>query len=85
MSQERTQIAALIRRFVQGNVEPYEWDDFVSIPLKDPELEELRIACVNLPKRFPPSDRRHYCSQAGLENLEALVRRLEAGSQSQSS
>lgn len=79
MNQERTQTTALVRRFVQGTVEPYEWDDFVSIPLRDPELEELRIACVKLPKEFPPTDRRHYCSPAGLAKLESLVSRLEAG------
>lgn len=77
MTNERVQIADLVRRFIQGNVESYEWDDFISIPHKDQELEELRVACVRLPKDYPPADRRHYCSQAGLAKLEGLVSRLE--------
>lgn len=76
MKQERAQITSLVRRFIQGNVQPYEWDDFVSIPLKDPELEQIRIACVNLPKDYPPVDRRHYCSPAGLTKLESMLQRL---------
>lgn len=77
MKQNHIQTITLIRRFIQGSVDPYEWDDFISIPLRDPELEKLRITCVNLPKDFPPADKQHYCGQAGLEILESLARHLE--------
>lgn len=77
MNDECTQIISLVQRFIGGTIEPYEWDDFISIPQKDPELEELRMVCVNLPKSFPSSDRRQYCNQEGIERLEEVVRRLE--------
>jgi hypothetical protein len=77
MNQERSKVVCLVRQFIQGNVGPYEWDDFLSIPLKDTVLEQLRITCVELPKTHPPTDRNHYCSPAGLMELEKQIQRIE--------
>jgi hypothetical protein len=77
MNEDQTRIAGLIRRFLEGRVAPYEWDDFISIRLRDPALEEIRITCANIPKAFPAADRKHYCNQAGLAKLESLARSLE--------
>lgn len=35
-------IADCIRDFMNGACGSYDWDDFTSVPLKDPELEALR-------------------------------------------
>jgi hypothetical protein len=44
-------IAGCIRGFMDGTCGPNDWDDFTSVPLKDPELEPIRKAAemVQLP------------------------------------
>jgi hypothetical protein len=44
-------IANCIRGFIDGTCGPYDWDDFTSVPLKDPDLEAIRISAelVQLP------------------------------------
>jgi hypothetical protein len=70
-------IADLLDRFVNDEVSPYEWDDFVSVPEKDPLLEAIRFECASLPERFPPRSQTEYCGEgcdARLHELSALLR-----------
>ena len=78
MKADKKHVADLIGRFIEGNIGPYEWDDFVSTPLDDGELEAIRRACASAPKEFPPTNKSHYCSTDGLAMLRNLASRLEA-------
>ncbi len=73
MKKEISVTINLIERFLSGEVDPYEWDDFISVPVKNQKLEELRLICVNLPKNYPPSDTRHYCNSEGLAFIENKI------------
>lgn len=77
MDHKRKQISSIIRRFLSGDVAPYEWDDFISIPQAEKELEQIRISCLDIPEDYPPIDRTHYCSLEGLQKLESLAESLE--------
>ena len=64
----------VIRRFVHGSIEPYEWDDFMGIPFEDAILEYARIECEMVLRD----------SEAGIDDensddrLLAIAQRLEA-------
>jgi hypothetical protein len=73
------EVADIIERFINGEEEDYEWDDFTSIPINDPYLEIVRKVCSELPSKFPPTKERTYCSEAGVVYLKNLVRRLRTG------
>ena len=72
----RLDVADLILRFVDGNSEAHEWDDFVSIRQSDHEIESLRSVCANIPIEFPPNDSLSYCSDAGIRRLRDLAQRI---------
>ena len=36
------EVATYIRDFIDGKGAGYDWDDFISIPIKDPRLEDIR-------------------------------------------
>ena len=65
-----------IEKFVNHAGGPWDWDDFISIRQKDPELEAIRLKCVSVADEFPPPDRRKYCSDAGVEALRNLLKEL---------
>jgi hypothetical protein len=74
----REEIVNTIEGFVNGTGSQWDWDDFTSIRLKDPELEAIRQRCVSIPDEFPPADPRAYCSEAGLQDMRRIVADLRS-------
>ena len=72
----RGEVADTIERFVDGIYRRWEWDDFCSFPIVDSQLDAIRVRCACLPQEYPPAEKGHYCSEAGLEVLRQIVREL---------
>lgn len=71
MSEDRKDIGDLIRRFVDGMVGPYEWDDFISVLQKDAELETVLLDCASIPTQYPAAT--GSCSPAGIAKLKSIA------------
>lgn len=78
MKRTRIEVATIIERFVDGRSSPYEWDDFISRPVEDSVIDEIRLECVAIPERFPPSVPTQYCNEQGAERLKGLAARLRS-------
>ena len=76
MSDERKRISDLIKRFLDGTVGPYEWDDFISVRQRDAELELIRLECVNIRSLYPTIS--GYCSPTGLDRLKIIAESLDS-------
>jgi hypothetical protein len=65
---EADEVAAYLRNFVDGGGGEWDWDDFTSVPIADPQLEDIRrrAAAVDLP---PSAD--------GVAILRELLREAE--------
>ena len=74
----REEIANTIEGFVNRTGSQWDWDDFTSIRLKDPELEAIRQRCVSIPDQFPSADPHDYCSEAGLQEMRRIVADLRS-------
>jgi hypothetical protein len=72
----RQDIADLLRRFLRGDVEEWEFDDFISSPSDDKLVEEVRRRVAEIPDKFPPSKSGHYASSEGLSEISSLADRL---------
>jgi len=66
---EPEEVAEALRNFLRGDGEPWDWDDFTSVPIKDPLLESIRqrAVAIDLP-----------ASAESLGVLEALLGEAEA-------
>ena len=78
MKRTAEEVANTIDGFVNGTGNQWAWDEFTSIRLDDPDLDEIRKKVVALPTEFPPSNPRAYCSDAGKERLRQIVQDLRA-------
>ena len=49
--QDALEVAATIRAFLEGTGSDWDWDDFTSLPLRDPQLDSIRkqALAVDLP------------------------------------
>ena len=41
-----SEVATYLRNFVEGGGEPWDWDDFTSVPIDDPRLEDIRLRAL---------------------------------------
>ena len=71
----KQEVADLIKRFVNGTIGKWEWDDFMSVKASDPEVERIRVVCSTLPDKYPTADGKGYCNQEG----EAILLKLIEG------
>jgi hypothetical protein len=70
------EVASLIRRFVRGDVRPWEWDDFISVRNENSEVETVRQEVMGIPDRFPSASPERWCSEAGLAELQRIATRV---------
>ena len=73
------EVADAIERFIERRGGPYDWDDFISVPIYDDDLDAIRLRCAGLSDEFPASGA--YCSEEGYAVLDELVRQLRTASQ----
>jgi hypothetical protein len=82
MGTDREKIEKTIRSFLDGTAGQWDWDDFISVPLRDRRLEAVRRRCVSLPELFPPHLPGHYCSDEGSEELCRIADELALAAKS---
>jgi hypothetical protein len=77
-----------VRRTIEGfladTLKPWDWDDFLCSPLKNPRLDAIARHCGRLPDEYPPQAPGAFCGPGGLEVLRGYVeelRRVEAEQQ----
>jgi hypothetical protein len=58
---------------LDGSAEQWDWDDFISVPLDDPELEQVRVAAAQVRDRLPTTHPDNYCSEQGRRYLRQLA------------
>lgn len=76
MSNAMQEAITAIRNFLDGQGDPWAWDDFLSVPVSDPEVRRLQGFCRQLPHDYPPEQGTDYCSRAGMERLRTLLDEL---------
>jgi hypothetical protein len=75
----RLEVARILQDFLEGTSYKWAWDDFISLPLEDTELERIRIRCATLDSEFPPVEKRHFCGEEGFVVIGCYVKELLAG------
>lgn len=71
----------IIRKFVNNETESWEWDDFITIRSKDPNLNKLKNFCNAVQNLYPVSQGdRGYCSNSGLSKLWEAAQMFDEGS-----
>jgi hypothetical protein len=70
----RAEVADIIDAFLSGAGGRWDWDDFCSVRIADPELDAMRIRCVNLLEEDPHPNQ--YCGAKRLDVMREFVRSL---------
>ncbi len=74
----REEVIGVIERFLSNTPKhPWEWDDFVSVPLDDKDLDRVRQICEAAHTRYPPVGR-GYTNEEGLHIIQKALDDLRA-------
>jgi hypothetical protein len=72
----REDVAAEIEAFLDSRGGAFDWDDFCTFTIADPELDKIRARCSQLDQEFPSGSAGGYCNEAGLNVLRGYVAEL---------
>jgi hypothetical protein len=77
----RSDAANIIDRFLAGQGDAYEWDDFTSVRhYHDAEVRDAARRCCEVRDLYPPpAGTRAYCNAEGVEVLRAISLKLRQG------
>jgi hypothetical protein len=64
-----------IQKFIDGTGGPWDWDDFISVRVRDPHLEQIRVTCIATSEKFP-AGALGWCNAEGLDYLRTVVDKL---------
>jgi hypothetical protein len=78
IKRSRGEVAGIIEQFLDGAGAKWDWDDFCSIEIDDPELDHIRVQCSTVSSTFPPTEKGHFCSSPGYDYLRGIARDLRA-------
>ena len=73
MTREMADAVETIYEFLNGTGNMWAWDDFLSVPPRDPRVTVLQGFCRQLRSDFPPMDKHGYCSVAGKDRLRDFL------------
>jgi hypothetical protein len=72
----KLEVAEVIDDFLNGRGGPYDFDDFCTFTITDPELDKIRERCADLQEEFPPEKPGQYCGSKGMDVLRVYVSQL---------
>ena len=75
----RAEVAEILTEFVQGTGGRWDWDDFISFPIEDERLDQIRERCTHLSEEFPPDQPGQFTGPRGIEGIKQFIDEL-AGS-----
>lgn len=78
MTQEMREAMVTIEEFLNGTGDMWAWDDFLSVPPRDPIVRSVQGFRRQLPGDYPLTDRREYCSEEGKARLRLYLERLRS-------
>lgn len=67
-----------IEEFLNGTGDMWAWDDFLSVPPRDPSFGAFRGFAGSYQGTYPPTDRCEYCSEEGKARLRLYLERLRS-------
>jgi hypothetical protein len=71
--------AEIIRRFVSGNSDEYEWDDFETANQENPQVELAILLCWYFAAKFPARNSTEYCDPQADRYFLRIADALERG------
>lgn len=70
-----SEVATYLRNFIEGGGDAWDWDDFTSVPIADPQLDDIRRRAAAV--TAPNTDEAMTILQGLLVEAERLAQRSE--------
>lgn len=77
MTTEMREAIDTIEEFLNGTGNMWAWDDFLSVPPRDPMVTTIQGFCRQLRTDYPPTDRREYCNEDGKLRLRLYLAEVQ--------
>ena len=69
----KAEVADIIEQFLDDSGDRWAWDDFTSIRIVDPQLDAIRLRCIDL---YDGAAQQGYCGPDGVSEMRRMVEGL---------
>jgi hypothetical protein len=76
VARTKQEVGDIINRFIDKTGGNWEWDDFCSLPIADPDLDLVRVKCSGLGSTHPPTENGHFCNENGILLMRNMIHSL---------
>jgi hypothetical protein len=76
VTRTKQEVGDIIERFVDGTGGNWDWDDFCSYRIADPDLDLIRVKCSGLDSTHPPTVKGHFCNENGIQLMREMIQSL---------
>jgi len=74
----KAEVAKALEDFVNNEGGEWDWDDFISVPIADQELDKVRQFCEEARTRWPVPEGQGWCNDEGMDQIRQLAARLRS-------
>ncbi len=71
------EVAGILRQFIVGEPTGFAADDFVTVPITNTTLDDIRVSFDDLVKRHPRWEPQMPFPESGVPELQSLIDRAE--------
>ena len=68
VTRTKQEVGDIIEHFIDGTGGNWDWDDFCSHRIVDPDLDLIRVKCSGLSSTHPPTSKGHFCNENGISH-----------------
>jgi len=76
ITRTKQEVSDIIEHFIDGTGGKWDWDDFCSLRIADPDLDLIRVKCSGLDSTHPPAVKGHFCNENGIRLMREMVQSL---------
>jgi hypothetical protein len=76
VTRTKQEVGDIIERFINGTGGEWDWDDFCSHRIADPDLDLIRGKCSGLGSTHPPTVKGNFCNENGIRLMREMIQSL---------
>ncbi len=75
VNRSRAEVAGIIDDFVNGTGQS-DFGQFLYVTIEDPQLDSVRLRCLQMHEEYPAEEEGYWCSPAGIDELRRIADEL---------
>jgi hypothetical protein len=78
VSRTNEEVIQILQSTLDGTASSLDWDNFVSVQIKDPVLDGIRKMVLFLDDQYPPRNKDEWCNPDGQQVIQKIIQQIQS-------